>query len=72
MSEEDQKSKLMPILKKLSQDQTEYVRVELSKNIVQLSRYISSELMTESIIPIIISFMRDVNSEVALGIAKNF
>lgn len=46
MSDDEQKNKLMPILKKLSQDQIEYVRVEFSKNIVQLSKYVSPELMT--------------------------
>ena len=46
--------------------------VELAKNIVPLVKFVSPEFMTECIIPIIMNFMKDANSEVALGIAQNF
>ena len=35
-------------------------------------KFVSPEFMAECIIPIIMNFMKDANSEVALGIAQNF
>ena len=63
----------------MASDEVEYVKsnifsylVELSKNIVPLCNLVTGDCMKEGILPIILSFMKESNSEIALGIAKNF
>lgn len=50
----------------------DYVKVELSKNIVSLCGIMSTELMNEWLLPIIFGFIKDPNSEISLGVMKSF
>lgn len=50
----------------------DYVKVELSKNIVSLCGIVSTELMNEWLLPIIFGFIKDPNSEISLGVMKSF
>jgi len=72
MSEEELKSKLIPCIKKLSADSVDYVKVELSKSIVPLCGIVSTDLMNDSLLPIIFGFIKDPNSEISLGVVKSF
>lgn len=62
----------MPNIKKLAADSVDYVKVELSKNIVSLCGIVSTELMNEWVLPIIFGFIKDPNSEISLGVMKSF
>lgn len=41
MVDAEQKAKLIPAIKKLAQDTVEFVKIELSKNIVSLCSFVS-------------------------------
>jgi hypothetical protein len=62
----------LPNIKKLAADSVDYVKVELSKNIVSLCGIMSTELMNEWLLPIIFGFIKDPNSEISLGVMKSF
>jgi len=56
------KTKLIPLIKKLAADAVDYVKVELSKNIVPLCGVVSADLMNDCLLPIIFTFIKDPNS----------
>lgn len=70
MTEEDIKLKFIPIIKKLSQDPIDYVKVEMSRNIVSLLEVFNQSLINDEILPIIFLFIK--NSELAVGVVKDF
>lgn len=46
--------------------------VQLAKNIVPICSFVSAEFMKDSLLPIILNFIREPNNEIALGIAQHF
>jgi hypothetical protein len=60
----------MPLLKKLATDPLDYVKIELSRNIVGLIEVCSQLIVSDEIMPIVLSFIK--NNELAVGIIKNF
>ena len=69
---------MQPVLKKLAGDQIDFVKgiflaylVELAKNVVPLCSTVPADFMCECLLPIVMLFIKDPSSEIALGIAKN-
>lgn len=66
------RNKLIPAVKKLAADPVDFVKVELSKNIVGLCGVVSGDLLNDCLLPIIFTFIKDPNSEISLGVVRSF
>lgn len=70
MSEEDIRKILIPAVKRLSNDQVDYVKQEMSESIVSMIEVCSASIINDELLPIIFTFIK--SNDLALGIIKNF
>ena len=72
MNQEDLNNKLLPILKKLSIDKVDFVRIEFANNIVKMVQNLSPEQIKEIILPLIMDLLKENKLELSYGVLNNF